>query len=189
MLNFDVKIRAPQPLRSDYGIGAVGAGFIMRDVQLVAYRDAGYRVAGITSNRPERAREVAELRGISRVYETLDEMLEDPGVEILDIAVPPDKQRGIIEKAVRQGHNLKGVLAQKPLAVNYREALEIVEVCEGHGLPLAVNQNMRYDQSIRALKARLRWLWSQKPQAAATAEGGSPLARSRRAALTRRSTR
>lgn len=151
----DLKQGIPKPLRSDYGIGAVGAGFIMRDVQLKAYLDAGYHVAGITSRTRERAREVAESRGIPRVYETVDEMLEDPAVEILDIAVPPDLQRGIIGQAIELGRHLKGVLAQKPLAVNYREAAEIVSLCEERGLPLAVNQNMRYDQSVRALKTLL----------------------------------
>ncbi len=153
--DFDLKQPIAKPLRSDYGIGAVGAGFIMRDVQLKTYLEAGYKVAGITSRTPEIAREVADLRGLPRVYETLDEMLEDPAVEILDIAVPPHEQRGIIEQAVRRGKYLKGLLAQKPLAVSYEEALATVKVCEERALPLAVNQNMRYDQSIRALKTLL----------------------------------
>ncbi len=151
----DLKQGVAKPLRNDYGIGAVGAGFIMRDVQLKTYLDAGYHVAGITSRTPEIAREVADLRGISRVYDTVDEMLDDPAVEILDIAVPPDQQRGIIERAIQRGRYLKGVLAQKPLAVNYRDAVEIVRMCEERRLPLAVNQNMRYDQSMRALKTLL----------------------------------
>ncbi len=151
----DLKQDIPEPLRSDYGIGVVGAGFIMRDVQLKAYLEAGFHVAGITSRTPERAREAAELRGIPRVYDTVDKMLDDPAVEILDIAVPPDQQRAIIEQAIARGRYLKGVLAQKPLAVNYRDAVEIVRICEERRLPLAVNQNMRYDQSIRALKRLL----------------------------------
>jgi predicted dehydrogenase len=146
---------APKPIRCDYGIGAVGAGFIMRDVQLKAYLDAGFHVAGITSRTPEIAREVADLRGIPRVYDSVSEMLGDPAVQILDIAVPPDQQRGIIQQAVRQGRYLRGVLAQKPLAVTYQEAAEIVQLCEERGLPLAVNQNMRYDQSIRAVRTLL----------------------------------
>ncbi len=156
-MNFDLDLKQGirKPARCDYGIGAVGAGFIMRDVQIPAYLDAGYRVIGIASRTPEIAREVADLRGIARVYDTVDEMLEDPAVEILDIAVPPDQQRGIIEHAVDRGKHLKGVLAQKPLAVSYREAERIVCLCEERSLPLAVNQNMRYDQSIRALKTLL----------------------------------
>ncbi len=82
-------------------------------------------------------------------------MLRDPGIEILDIAVPPHLQLEIIHQAVRDGRHLKGILAQKPLAVNYDQALETVRICEQRGIPLAVNQNMRYDQSIRALKTLL----------------------------------
>jgi predicted dehydrogenase len=98
---------------------------------------------------------VAELRSIPRVYETLGEMLQDPAVEILDIAVPPDQQLEIVRHAAQRGHHLKGILAQKPLAVNYADAAEIVRLCKERNLPLAVNQNMRYDQSIRALKTLL----------------------------------
>jgi predicted dehydrogenase len=153
-LNFDFA-RPVRPARSDFGIGAVGAGFIMRDVQLKAYADAGYNVVAITSRTPEIAHEVAELRGIPRVYDTLEEMLADPAVEILDIAVPPDQQLDIVRRAVARNGHLQGILAQKPLAVNYNDAREIVDLCQRHGLVLAVNQNMRYDQSIRALKALL----------------------------------
>jgi predicted dehydrogenase len=39
--------------------------------------------------------------------------------------------------------------------MNYRLAREAVEACESGGLRVAVNQNMRYDQSIRALKTLL----------------------------------
>ena len=149
-LNFNPSV--PKPIRSDFGIGAIGAGFIMRDVQLRAYADAGFNVVGITSRTPEIAREVADLRGIPRVYDNVEEMLRDPVVEILDIAVPPHRQLDLIRTAVQHGQHLKGILAQKPLAVDYAQASEIVRLCEERNLPLAVNQNMRFDQSIRLLK-------------------------------------
>jgi predicted dehydrogenase len=151
-LDFDLNPKAVTPPRTDFGIGAVGAGFIMRDVHLKAYANAGYNVVAITSRTPEIAQEVADLRGIPRVHETLEEMLKDEAVQILDIAVPPDRQLEVIRTAVQRGHYLKGILAQKPLAVNYEQAAEIVRLCEDRGLPLGVNQNMRYDRSIRVLK-------------------------------------
>lgn len=154
-LDLDLNQSPVKPLRSDFGIGTVGAGFIMRDVQLKAYADSGYNVVAITSRTPEIAREVADLRGIPKVYDTVEQMLRDPAVEILDIAVPPDQQLAIVREAVRHGRNLKGILAQKPLAVTLDEAAVIVRLCEEHNLVLAVNQNMRYDQSIRALKTLL----------------------------------
>ncbi len=155
-LDLNLNHRAPKPVRIDYGIGAVGAGFIMRDVQLPAYANAGFQVVGITSRTPEIAREVADLRAIPKLYDTLPEMLQNPEVEILDIAVPPHLQLNIVRQAVDKGKYLRGILAQKPLAVHYGDAQEIVELCKQRGVPLAVNQNMRHDQSIRALKTILQ---------------------------------
>src|SRR5262249_28743373 len=66
------------PERREAGIGVVGAGFIVRDCHLVAYADAGFRVIGITSRTAARAREVASLRGIPRVFDSVEQMLEDP---------------------------------------------------------------------------------------------------------------
>jgi predicted dehydrogenase len=146
---------APLPKRRDYRIGVVGAGFIVRDIQLVAYRDAGFTVSAIASRYPSKAREVAALRGIPKVYDTFQELLADSSIEIVDIAVPPDLQPAVVREAVRHKH-IKGILAQKPLAMTWREGQEIVEKCEQVGICLAVNQNMRYDQSIRALKTVLQ---------------------------------
>ena len=108
----------------------------LRDAfHLKAYADAGFNVVAITSRTPEIAQEVADLRGIPRVYETIEDLLDDKAVEILDIAVPPDKQLEIVRTAVRRGKYLKGILAQKPLAVNYEQAAEIVRLCEERQTP------------------------------------------------------
>jgi predicted dehydrogenase len=146
---------APPPKKKDYRIGAVGAGFIMRDCHLVAYGHAGYNVVAIASASPERAREVARLRGIPQVYNTYQELLADSSIEVVDIAVPPDLQLAVVREAVRHRGHIKGILAQKPLAMNLLEAREIVHLCKEAGITLAVNHNMRYDQSIRALKTLL----------------------------------
>ena len=143
------------PKRLDAGIGVVGAGFIVRDCHLVAYKDAGFRVVGLTSRTRSTAEEVASLRGVPRVFDSLDAMLDDPEVEVVDIAVPPREQPNVIRRIVARPGNVRGILAQKPLAMSYTEARELVEACEGAGIRLQVNQNMRYDHSVRALKALL----------------------------------
>jgi predicted dehydrogenase len=155
-LNVDLDLNhlAPQPEKRDVRIGAIGAGFIMRDVQLVAYRDAGFNVAAIASRNPSKAKEAADLRGIPKVYNTVEELLRDTSIQVLDIAVPPDVQTEIITEAARHKH-IKGILAQKPLAMSYKDARHVVGACDRAGIRLAVNQNMRYDQSVRALKTVL----------------------------------
>src|SRR5215471_13525715 len=140
------------PRRKDWRIGAIGAGFIMRDCHLVAYRQAGFNPVAIASRNPENAKAAANLRGMPTVHASVDDLLGDPQVEVLDIAVPPDVQPTIIRQAVQHTNHIRGILAQKPLAMSYREAKESVELCAKAGIALAVNQNMRYDQSVRALK-------------------------------------
>lgn len=143
----------PKCLRSDYRIGVAGAGFIVRDVHLAAYRNAGFHVAAIASRTPESAKMVAHLRGIPRAYETYDELFFDEDIQIVDIAVPPANQIEVVRKAVQHASHIQGILAQKPLAINYKDAVETVRLCEEHGIKLAVNQNMRHDPSIRAARA------------------------------------
>ncbi len=145
----------PPPRDKSFRIGVVGAGFIVRDVQLVAYRNAGYTVNAIATQSVLEAAQVAALRQIPIVHETWQDLVIDQSVDVLDVAVPPHVQPDIIEMAATEASHLKGILAQKPLAMNYRDARRIVETCRRAGIRLAVNQNMRYDQSIRALKTLL----------------------------------
>ncbi len=144
------------PRDRSIGIGCIGSGFIMADCHLVAYRKAGFNPVAIAARNMERTREVAERHAIPRAYEDYRELLDDPQVQIVDVAVPPDIQFEIIREITVRGCGIRGILAQKPLGVDYAQALEIVRMCEQAGIALAVNQNMRYDQSVRGLKSLLK---------------------------------
>ncbi len=153
-IDLDMKIEPELPKKMDYGIGCIGSGFIMRDVQLVAYNKVGFRPVAIASRTPGHAKEAALARNVPKVHETWQKLLDDTDVEILDIAYPPDQQPGIIEEAIKRKH-IKGILAQKPLAMDLPTGRKVVEACKKAGVKLAVNSNMRYDQSMRALKTIL----------------------------------
>src|SRR6266404_1918723 len=99
------------PRRSDWRIGCVGAGFIMRDCHLVAYRQTGFNPIAIASRDPARAEAVARQHDIGVCHRTIAELLADERVEVLDIAVPPDVQPDIIRQAAKRKH-VRGILAQ-----------------------------------------------------------------------------
>ena len=139
------------PERKDYRIGIIGAGFIVQGCHLVAYQKAGFTPYAITSKSGVRAKEAAEAFQIPNVYDTWQALIDDPRVEILDIAVPPHVQPEIVRYACGKKH-IKGILCQKPIAMSTADAEEIVRLGEEAGIPIAVNSNMRYDQSMRALK-------------------------------------
>jgi predicted dehydrogenase len=141
-----------QPIRHrDIPVGCVGAGFIMADVQLAAYAEAGFPVVAIASRTPSRAAAVAARWGIPRVHQTPWALIEDPAVAILDIAFPPDQQPALIRHALAQPH-IAAILAQKPLAMDAPEAARLAAEAKAAGKVMSVNQNMRFDQSMRVLK-------------------------------------
>jgi predicted dehydrogenase len=135
----------------DYAIGCIGAGFIMADVHLAAYADAGFTVRAIASRTLAKAQAAADRWKIPQVHDTPAALLADASIDIVDLAYPPHLQAALIEAACRQPH-IKAILAQKPLAPTYAEARAVVECCERAGKVLSVNQNMRYDQSMRVLR-------------------------------------
>ena len=149
--NLIAATKYPSPKRKDWRIGCIGSGFIMADCHLVSYRNAGFNPIAIASRTPEHAEACAQRHGIPKVYRTWREMLQDDSLEILDIAYPPDQQLEIVQEAVKC-KNLRGILCQKPIEMSLENAREIVRLGEENGKVIAVNSNMRCDQSMRALK-------------------------------------
>src|SRR5438094_962037 len=150
----ELNIHSPLPRRRDFRIGILGSGFIVNACHLAAYRKAGFNPVAIASRNRAHAEQTARNHAIPKVCDSYLELLHDPTIEVLDIAVPPDAQLGLIKTACAL-RTVKGILAQKPLGMNYDEAQEAVTACETAGITLAVNQNMRYDQSVRAAKTLL----------------------------------
>ena len=143
-----------KPEKTDYRIGCIGSGFIMRDCHLVSYRNAGFNPAAIASRTRSHAQETADRHNIEKVYGTWQELLKDETLDMIDIAYPPDQQPEIVELAVKNP-GVKGILCQKPLAMDLEGARKIAGLGEEYGKKIAVNSNMRYDQSMRALKKLL----------------------------------
>ena len=132
-------------------IGAIGAGMIMAECHLAAYKEAGFPVVAIASRTKANAQKVAQRWDIPKVCETPEALIEDPEVEIIDLAFPPDQQPALVRHALKQKH-VKAILAQKPLALSLEEAIALRDEAEKAGKIVSVNQNMRYDQSMRVLK-------------------------------------
>ena len=149
MSDLDLDHRSPLPVDRSPGIGCIGAGFIMAECHLVAYRAAGFNPVAIAARRLEAAGEVARRHGIPRVHADYRSLLDDPAVEVVDVAVPPDVQPEVIREAVARRGRIRGILAQKPLAPCHAEATRLVRLCDEAGVRLVVNQNMRYDHAVR----------------------------------------
>ena len=162
MPKIELRYAPPTPKRKDFRIGILGSGFIVSDCHLVSYRRLGLNPVAIASRSRENAAQAAARHSIPRVCANYQEILDDPSIEVLDIAVPPMYQLDLIRAACARG-TVKGILAQKPLALSYGEAEEAVRCCEQAGIVLSVNQNMRYDPSVYAASALLKEGFFGKP--------------------------
>ena len=137
------------PPKTDYGIGIIGCGGIVNDAHLPAYKAHSLNVRACYDLNPDIANKTAATHNIPLAYQSLDDLLADQSIQIVDIAVHPGAQPAIAVKALQAGKHL---LCQKPLAVSYEDALIIVETSKQTGLLVAVNQQMRWDAGIAAAK-------------------------------------
>jgi predicted dehydrogenase len=133
--------RIPEGQGRDLGIGIVGCGAIVQLGLLPAYLRAGLPVVAVCDIDPERARAVAAEFDIPVVAQSAEELVTTTGVDIVDIAVPPWVQPGIVALAVAAGRHM---LCQKPFALEMDQARAMVEAAESADVLLAVNQQMRW---------------------------------------------
>lgn len=141
-------------------IAIIGAGEITDLAHLPVYKQHGLEIVGITDLNLERAREVAERHGIPRVYESNAEVAADSNVQVVDIAVFPWAQYEVAKPLIDAGKHL---LCQKPISYEFGEAVRLVQHANERGCKLAVNQQMRFTESVAAASAMVEQGWIGDP--------------------------
>ncbi|HMO57985.1 MAG TPA: Gfo/Idh/MocA family oxidoreductase, partial [Roseiflexaceae bacterium] len=145
----EIDYRPQLPARHNHGIAIVGCGGIVNYAHLPAYRANQLNILGCFDVDHDAARKTAAAHAIPRVYASLDEILADQAVEIVDIAVPAWHQREIALRALAAGKHL---LCQKPLAEDLADARVIATAGQRAGRKVAVNQQMRWSAGIAAAR-------------------------------------
>jgi len=97
----------------------------------------GFRIVGVADPVPERTREAAEKTGC-RTAATLDELLAETEATLVVIATPSAMHHADALKVLRSGRHC---ILEKPIAMNAREANEIVAEAGERGLHLFVNHS------------------------------------------------
>lgn len=121
----------------------IGAGGIIRDAHLPAYKMAGFKVLGIYNKTKTKAEALKkEFDIVENVYDTLDELIAEGEKHnaIFDLALPANLHAEILEK-LPDG---SPVLIQKPMGENLQEAKQILGICQRKNLISAVNFQLRY---------------------------------------------
>jgi predicted dehydrogenase len=138
------------------GVGIVGGGFGLR-AHVPAFRsDKRCRVVAIGLSDRVRAEQAAKKLGIARGYGSWRDLVDDPAVNVVSLAVPPALQEEIVRYAIRRK---KPVFLEKPLAVNYSRAKKLESLLRRSHLPNGID--LEYPATAAWREAR-RLLHSKK---------------------------
>ena len=138
---------APKP------IVIIGAGGIVTDAHLPAYRLANFPVAGVFDLDSGRAKQVA-AQWNTHAFATLDEAIATPDA-IYDLALPPGAHLDVLPKLPDGA----AVLLQKPMGRDLAEATAILELCRQKSLVAAVNFQGRFSPQMLAVADALDRGW------------------------------
>jgi predicted dehydrogenase len=142
-------------------LGIVGAGFIAKFQARAMLQVRGVEIAGITSRTRASAEALSKMvqehqLGAGTVYADITEMA--PHVDAIALFAPNFVRVEHVEEiveAVKKGVSLKGVICEKPLARNLKEARRMVELAESAGLKTAYFENQIFMKPIRSQLAQL----------------------------------
>ena len=127
----------------------IGAGGIVNDAHLPAYKIANFNVAGIYDIDVAKAETTAQKFSIPNVFPILDEMLKHAnGNVVFDVALPGSALAEVLQKLP----NESSVLLQKPMGDNLQQAKQILNIAREKKQIAAVNFQLRYAPYINAAR-------------------------------------
>jgi len=128
-------------------IVSIGAGGIVHDSHLPAYRKAGFPVFALIDPDRAKAGALARKFDVPHVFGDIAEALPQlPERCIFDVAVPASA----ILTVLPQLPDGAAVLIQKPMGETLAEAVAIERLCREKGLTAAVNFQLRWAPVMRA---------------------------------------
>jgi predicted dehydrogenase len=122
------------------GAAIIGTGFI-GTVHLGALRRLGVPVAGVLGSSPVRGAERAAALGVARAYASLDELLDDPAVQVVHVTSPNQAHFPQVMQILAAGRH---VICEKPLAMTADQSGQMVAAAQASGKVASVCYNTRF---------------------------------------------
>lgn len=116
--------------------GIIGCGDVTEVKSGPGFQAAeGSELVAVMRRHGDLAEDYARRHGVPRWYDDSDALIQDGEVDAVYVATPPSSHRAYTLAAAEAG---KPVYVEKPMAMNHRECMEMVEACEAANVPLFV---------------------------------------------------
>jgi len=124
----------------------IGAGSIVNDAHLPAYDLAGFEVAGIFDLDQDKAEATAKKFGVPAACGSLADLVKLAREKncVYDMALPASE----IIATLEQLPDDIGILIQKPMGENLKEARKILDVCRAKRLTAGINFQLRHSPNV-----------------------------------------
>ncbi len=128
--------------------GILGPGAIALDFAK-AIKEVNGSIYAVGARNLEKAKAFASIYQIEKVYGNYEEMLNDPGIDVVYIATPHSNHYEFIMKSL---NNNKHVFCEKAITVNSRQLREIVAIAEQKKLVVAEAMTVYHMPLIKKLR-------------------------------------
>ncbi|GAB3535057.1 Gfo/Idh/MocA family oxidoreductase [Arthrobacter tecti] len=133
-------------------IVVLGAGGIVRDAHLPAYKKAGFPVTAIYNRTKARAQALAKEYNIPLVFDRVgDAVKAAPDGAVYDLALMPEQYSATLEELPDGA----AVLVQKPLGNYLKDSTKLLQICHRKKLVAAVNTQLRFSPYVEAARTAI----------------------------------
>ncbi len=133
--------------------GIIGCGNVTERKSGPAYtKTEGFKLQAVMRRDLEKAADYAERHGVPTYYNDADALINDPEVDAVYIATPPDTHMYYALKVADAG---KPCCIEKPMAPNHAECMAICKAFEEKNIPLFVAY---YRRSLPRFKQVREWV-------------------------------
>ena len=112
--------------------GVIGCGVIANQMA-EALAAEGRHIDGVANRTHEKAVAFADKHGVARVYDTIDDLIAAPDIDVLYLTTPHNTHITYLRKVLAAG---KHVLCEKSITLNSAELAEARELASAHGVQL-----------------------------------------------------
>lgn len=136
--------------------GIIGCGNVTEVKSGPAYqKTAGFSIEAVMRRDVEKAADYAKRHGINKYYTDADALINDPEVDAIYIATPPDTHKLYALKVAESG---KPCCIEKPLAPSYQDCVAITDAFSKKNIPLFVAY---YRRTLPKFEQVKKWIDSK----------------------------
>ncbi|KAH8893549.1 oxidoreductase family protein [Thozetella sp. PMI_491] len=133
-----------------FNVGVVGYGLSAKIFHIPFIRHTPqFRLHAIVQRTPREGDSAPQDYPDLKHFRSFDELVEDPGVDVVVITTLPDQHFAMTKAALEAG---KHVMTEKPFVPSVNEADQLIAIAKAQGRLLCVYQNRRWDSDFLTLR-------------------------------------